>query len=43
MQTYAFGTYADNKGPDQSASTQSNQGLYCPLTESLDTIWYINV
>ena len=29
--------YADSEGPDQSAH-QSDQGLCCPLTESLDTI-----
>ena len=29
--------YGDIKGPDQSASVQSNQGLHCLLTESLVT------
>ena len=29
--------YADSKGPDQPAHLQSNQGLYYPLTELLDT------
>ena len=26
--------FTGNKGPDQTAHAQSDQGLYCPLTES---------
>ena len=33
--------YADSEGPDQPAHPQSNQDLYYPLTESLDTIEYM--
>ena len=29
--------YVDSEGPDQTASVQSDLGLHCPLTESLDT------
>ena len=32
--------FADNKSPDQQA--QSDQGLHCPLTESLDTTECLN-
>ena len=35
--------YADSEGPDQpAASAHSNQGLHCPLTESLDTTECLN-
>ena len=34
--------YIDSKGPDQPAHLQSDQGLGCLLTESLDTIEYIS-
>ena len=36
-----FRAYADSDGPDQTAYAQSDQGLRCPVTESLDTIGYI--
>ena len=38
-------SYADSEGPDPPAhrvSAQSDQGLYSPLKESLDTIGEIN-
>ena len=34
--------YVGSKGPDQPAHLQSDQGHYCPLTESLDTIECMN-
>ena len=34
--------YVVSGGPDQPVHPQSDQGLHCPLTESLDTIEYIN-
>ena len=37
----AFGLCADSKGPDQTVKMQSDQGLHCPLTESLDTTKYM--
>ena len=37
-QKCAFGVCADSEGPDG----QSDQGLRCPLPESLDTIYCIN-
>ena len=33
---------ADSKSPDQTADVQSDQGLHCLLTESLDTTEYMN-
>ena len=35
-------SYADGEDPDQSPSTQSDQDLHCPLTESLDTTECMN-
>ena len=34
--------FADSEDPDQTASVQSDLGLHCPLTESFDTIEWIN-
>ena len=37
MQKRVLGHMRTEKVQINSASVQSNQGLYCPLTESLDT------
>ena len=37
------GKYADSEGPDQTAHAQSDQGLRCPLKESLTTVECIDV
>ena len=36
--------FADNAGPDQPAHllTQADLGLRCPLTESMDTVVYVD-
>ena len=34
--------YADSEGPDQPVHRQSDQGLPCPLTDSMDTTEYMN-
>ena len=38
----ALTPYVDNEGPDQTAHAQSDQGLHCPLTESMATVKCIN-
>ena len=42
-----FGAYADSDGSDQPAYlhiiAQSDEGLFCPLTELLETGEYIDV
>ena len=43
IQKIAFGTYAKNEGPDQTAHPQSGLGLLCSFTETLDTVDYIDV
>ena len=37
-----FWAYADSGGPDQPKHWQSDQGLHCPLTESLATTECMN-
>ena len=34
-----FGTYAGSDGQDQTAHAQSDQRLYCPRIDSLDSIY----
>ena len=34
--------YFDRKGPDQPSHSQSNQTYQCPLSDSMDTVQYIN-
>ena len=38
-----FRAHADSEGPDQPARPLSDQGLRCPLTESLDTIYNVSM
>ena len=42
MRKRVFGACADSEGPDQTAQTQSDHGLRCPLTESFGTAESIN-
>ena len=37
MKKKCFRAHADNEGPDQPLHLCTDQGLHCPLTESLDT------
>ena len=34
--------FADSAGPDPCAFVQTDQGLYCPLTESLNIVVYVD-
>ena len=42
MQKCVIGYMRTAKSPDHCASVQSDQGLSCPLTESLDTTECMN-